>query len=103
MYRQEVQSLVEAVHDILDEYAPLEALRVWFLRLADFVRVKHGHRLSLERWTRRRWRTTSAARDNGITVALLLFPTPRSSRQSERSPWISSTTFDENVIGARSQ
>jgi hypothetical protein len=26
----------------LDEYAPLEALRVWFLRLADFVRVKHG-------------------------------------------------------------
>src|SRR5229473_2288874 len=42
VYRQEVQSLVEAVHDILDEYAPLEALRVWFLRLADFVRVKHG-------------------------------------------------------------
>ena len=64
MYRQEVQSLVEAVHDILDEYAPLEALRVWFLRLADFVRVRHGHGLSLERWIRRRWRTTSAARDN---------------------------------------
>jgi AcrR family transcriptional regulator len=42
VYRQEVQSLVEAVHDILDECAPLEALRVWFLRLADFVRVKHG-------------------------------------------------------------
>jgi AcrR family transcriptional regulator len=42
VYRQEVQSLVEAVHDILDEYPPLEALRVWFLRLAGFVRVKHG-------------------------------------------------------------
>lgn len=42
VYRQEVQSLVEAVHDILDEYPPLEALRVWFLRLAAFVRVKHG-------------------------------------------------------------
>ena len=42
VYRQEVQSLVEAVHDSLNEYAPLEALRVWFLRLADFVRVKHG-------------------------------------------------------------
>jgi AcrR family transcriptional regulator len=42
VYRQEVQSLVEAVHDILDEYPPLAALRVWFLRLADFVRVKHG-------------------------------------------------------------
>jgi hypothetical protein len=42
VYRQEVQSLVEAAHDILDEYAPLEALRVWFVRLGDFVRVKHG-------------------------------------------------------------
>jgi hypothetical protein len=42
VYRQEVQSLVEAVHDILDEYPQLEALRVWFVRLADFVRVKHG-------------------------------------------------------------
>ncbi len=42
VYRQEVQSLVETVHDILDEYPPLAALRVWFLRLAAFVRVKHG-------------------------------------------------------------
>jgi AcrR family transcriptional regulator len=42
VYRQEVQSLVEAVTGILDEHPPLEALRVWFLRLADFVRVKHG-------------------------------------------------------------
>ena len=42
VYQQEVQSLVDAVRDILDEYPPLDALRVWFLRLADFVRVKHG-------------------------------------------------------------
>jgi hypothetical protein len=42
VYQQEVQSLVEAVHDILDEYPPLEPLRVWFLRLANFVQVKHG-------------------------------------------------------------
>jgi AcrR family transcriptional regulator len=42
VYRQEIQALVEAVHDILDQYPPLEALRVWFLRLAGFVRVKHG-------------------------------------------------------------
>jgi AcrR family transcriptional regulator len=42
VYRQELQSLVEAVHDMLDEYPPLEALRAWFLRLADFARVKHG-------------------------------------------------------------
>jgi AcrR family transcriptional regulator len=42
VYRQELQSLVDSVHDLLDEYPPLEALRVWFLRLADFARVKHG-------------------------------------------------------------
>ncbi len=42
VYQQEIQALVEAVHDILDKYPPLEALRVWFLRLASFVRVKHG-------------------------------------------------------------
>ncbi len=42
VYRQEIQALVESVHDILDKYPPLEALRVWFLRLASFVRVKHG-------------------------------------------------------------
>jgi AcrR family transcriptional regulator len=42
VYQQEVQALVDAVGDLLDQYAPLEALRVWFLRLADFVRVKHG-------------------------------------------------------------
>lgn len=42
VYRQEIQSLVEAVHGIVDEYPPVEALRVWFLRLADLVRVKHG-------------------------------------------------------------
>jgi AcrR family transcriptional regulator len=42
VYRKEVLSLVDAVHDILAEHPPLEALRVWFLRLADFVRIKHG-------------------------------------------------------------
>ncbi len=42
VYRQEVQALVEAVPGILGQYPPLDALRVWFLRLAGFVRVKHG-------------------------------------------------------------
>ena len=42
VYRQELQSLLDSVHDLLVEYPPLEALRVWFLRLADFARVKHG-------------------------------------------------------------
>src|ERR1700730_5679088 len=42
VYRQELQSMVDSVHDLVAEYPPLEALRVWLLRLADFARVKHG-------------------------------------------------------------
>jgi AcrR family transcriptional regulator len=42
VYRQELQSLVDSVHDVLAQHKPLAALRVWFLRLAEFVRVKHG-------------------------------------------------------------
>jgi AcrR family transcriptional regulator len=42
VYRQELQSMVDSVHDLVAEYPPLEALRVWFLRLADFARVEHG-------------------------------------------------------------
>jgi AcrR family transcriptional regulator len=42
VYRQELQSMVDSVHDLVTEYPPLDALRVWLLRLADFARVKHG-------------------------------------------------------------
>jgi AcrR family transcriptional regulator len=42
VYRQELQSMLDSVHDLVAEYNPLEALRVWLLRLADFARVKHG-------------------------------------------------------------
>lgn len=42
VYRQEVQTLVEAVDGVLAEHAPMAALRTWLLRLADLVRVKHG-------------------------------------------------------------
>jgi AcrR family transcriptional regulator len=42
VYQQELQSLLDSVHDLLIEYPPLEALRVWFLHLADFARMKHG-------------------------------------------------------------
>jgi AcrR family transcriptional regulator len=42
VYRQELQSMVDSVHDLMAEYPSLEALRVWLLRLADFSRVKHG-------------------------------------------------------------
>jgi AcrR family transcriptional regulator len=42
VYRQELQSVVDADHDLVAEDRPLDALRVWLLRLADFARVKHG-------------------------------------------------------------
>lgn len=42
VHRQELQSIVDSVHDLVAEYPPLDALRVWLLRLADFARVKHG-------------------------------------------------------------
>src|SRR5690348_3307239 len=42
VYRHDVQALVDSVSDVLAEYGPLDAFRVWFERLADYVRVKHG-------------------------------------------------------------
>jgi AcrR family transcriptional regulator len=42
VYRHDVQVLVDSVSDVLARYEPLDAFRVWFERLADYVRVKHG-------------------------------------------------------------
>ena len=42
LYQHDVQALVDSVPDVLAEREPLDALRVWFVRLADYVRVKHG-------------------------------------------------------------
>ena len=42
VYQHDVQQLVDAVPDMLAKHEPLEALRIWFERLADYVRVKHG-------------------------------------------------------------
>jgi AcrR family transcriptional regulator len=42
VYQQEIQVLAVAVDGVLEQYPPIEALRVWFGRLADLVRVKHG-------------------------------------------------------------
>ena len=42
MYRHDVQALVDSVDDVLASHEPLDAFRVWFGRLADYVRVKHG-------------------------------------------------------------
>jgi AcrR family transcriptional regulator len=42
VYRHEVQALVDSVAQVLAEHEPLDALRIWFERLADYVRIKHG-------------------------------------------------------------
>ena len=42
VYRHEVQALADSVDAVLAENSPLDALRVWFLRLAVYVRIKHG-------------------------------------------------------------
>ncbi|MEZ0354202.1 TetR/AcrR family transcriptional regulator [Mycobacterium sp. pR1184] len=42
VYRHDVQRLVAAVPKLLQAHPPLDALRLWFLKLADYVRVKHG-------------------------------------------------------------
>jgi AcrR family transcriptional regulator len=42
VYRHDLQRLVDSVPDVLAKNAPLDAFRVWFHTLADYVRVKHG-------------------------------------------------------------
>jgi len=42
VYQHDVQRLVDEVEDVLAEHTPLDAFRVWFEKLADYVRVKHG-------------------------------------------------------------
>ena len=37
-----MQRLVDSVPDILAEHPPLDSFRIWFLALADYIRVKHG-------------------------------------------------------------
>ena len=42
VYGEGIQEVVDAVPALLAEREPLDALRVWFVRLAGYVRVKHG-------------------------------------------------------------
>jgi AcrR family transcriptional regulator len=42
LYQHEVQAVVDSVPQVLAERDPIDALRVWFLRLATYVRLKHG-------------------------------------------------------------
>ena len=42
VYRHDVQKLVDSVPALLAEHQPLDALRVWFERLASYIKIKHG-------------------------------------------------------------
>jgi AcrR family transcriptional regulator len=42
VYQHDVERLVAAVPVLLAQHQPLDALRIWFERLADYIRVKHG-------------------------------------------------------------
>ncbi len=42
VYQHDVERLVDGVPDLLAQHQPLEALRIWFEQLADYIRVKHG-------------------------------------------------------------
>ncbi|OBA57424.1 TetR family transcriptional regulator [Mycobacterium sp. 1100029.7] len=42
VYRHDVQRLVDSVPKLLQAHSPLDALRLWFQKLADYVRLKHG-------------------------------------------------------------
>src|ERR1700758_3553974 len=41
-YQQEVRNLVDAADGLLQEQAPIEALRMWVERLARYAVTKHG-------------------------------------------------------------
>jgi AcrR family transcriptional regulator len=42
VYERDVRRLSDAVGDVLAEHEPLDAFRIWFERLAAYVRIKHG-------------------------------------------------------------
>jgi AcrR family transcriptional regulator len=42
VYKEDVERLVRSVPQVLAEHAPLDAFRVWFRTLADFVQLKRG-------------------------------------------------------------
>jgi AcrR family transcriptional regulator len=42
LYGHEIERLSATVDDLLAREAPVDALRIWFLRLADLIHLKHG-------------------------------------------------------------
>jgi AcrR family transcriptional regulator len=52
VYRQDVRALIDAAPTLLAENPPIEALRLWFDRLASYGRIKHGVAQAVEAATR---------------------------------------------------
>jgi AcrR family transcriptional regulator len=48
LYQHEMQALVDAAADLLARHPPMQALRLWFERLAVQIRAKHGAGAALE-------------------------------------------------------
>ncbi len=42
VYQHDIERLAATVPDVLAEHEPLEAFRIWFEQLAEYVRIKHG-------------------------------------------------------------
>jgi AcrR family transcriptional regulator len=42
LYRHDVEQLSATVEQLLTSHAPPEALRLWALRLTEYIRIKHG-------------------------------------------------------------
>lgn len=42
VYRHDVQQLADSAPELLGQHQPVEALRLWFDRLAHYGRIKHG-------------------------------------------------------------
>ncbi|WP_329180345.1 TetR/AcrR family transcriptional regulator [Streptomyces sp. NBC_01477] len=52
VYRQDVEALIDAAPRLLEQHEPLDALRLWFDRLAAYGRIKLGASLAVEAATR---------------------------------------------------
>jgi AcrR family transcriptional regulator len=52
VYRQDVTELIELAPALLTDHPPVEALRLWFDRLASYGRIKHGAAEAVEAVTR---------------------------------------------------
>jgi AcrR family transcriptional regulator len=52
VYRHDVQRLVDSAPELLGQHSALDALTLWFERLASYIRIKHGLGDALDTATR---------------------------------------------------